>query len=76
MTSKNPEPPIKLRNVKKDDNETETSMNDLVSQYEPKSDEDLDSTININNYDITTPDKGDFQLKTYSNQNGSRRGDG
>ncbi|MCT3200413.1 hypothetical protein [Limosilactobacillus reuteri] len=57
------EPPIKLRNVKKDDNETETSMNDLVSQYEPKSDEDLDSTININNYDITTPDKGDFQLK-------------
>lgn len=57
------EPPIKLRNVKKDDNETETSMNDLVSQYEPKSDEDLDSTININNYDITTSDKGDFQLK-------------
>lgn len=57
------EPPIKLRNVTKDDNETETSMNDLVSQYEPKSDEDLDSTININNYDITTPDKGDFQLK-------------
>ena len=57
------EPPIKLRNVKKDDNETETSMNDLVSQYEPESDEDLDSTININNYDITTPDKGDFQLK-------------
>ncbi|CUR42524.1 hypothetical protein LRLP16767_LR202_02172 [Limosilactobacillus reuteri] len=38
-------------------------MNDLVSQYEPESDEDLDSTININNYDITIPDKGDFQLK-------------
>jgi hypothetical protein len=57
------EPPIKLRNVKKDDNETETSMNDIVSQYKPESDDDPDSTININNYDITVPEKGDFQLK-------------
>ena len=38
-------------------------MNDLVSQYEPKSDEDLDSKINIYNYDIPTPDNGDFLLK-------------
>ena len=57
------EPPIKLRNVKKGDNETEASMNDIVSQYKPESDDDPDSTININNYDITVPDKGDFQLK-------------
>ncbi|OYS91687.1 hypothetical protein CBG24_08805 [Limosilactobacillus reuteri] len=57
------EPPIKLRNVKKGDNETEASMNDIVSQYKPESDDDPDSTININNYDITVPEKGDFQLK-------------
>lgn len=59
------EPPIKLRNVKKDDNETENFINDVVSQYEPESGDDLerDSTIDIDNYDITSPDKADFQLE-------------